>query len=186
MLAILPVELGRVALGTAGAALAAGVARHAILRRSRASFPVVFLLAAAAAAMLVLAVSPDLFAAFLPDSRMGRIRLAVAGLSVFILVVTFESIRWTQLKERYALLWVVPCLAMLLMTAWPAVMDWLKATFGMEYASSMLAVVFVTMMASVFVLSKNLSRSEKNIAQIAQRCAMLESRIRDLEKKNGK
>ena len=102
MLAILPVELGRVALGAAGAALAAGVARHAILRRSRASFPVVFLLAAAAAAMLVLAVSPDLFAAFLPDSRMGRIRLAVAGLSVFILVVTFESIRWTQLKERYA------------------------------------------------------------------------------------
>ena len=117
---------------------------------------------------------------------MGRIRLAVAGLSVFILVVTFESIRRTQLKERYALLWVVPCLAMLLMTAWPAVMDWLKATFGMEYASSMLAVVFVTMMASVFVLSKNLSRSERHIAQIAQRCAMLESRIRELEEKDGK
>ena len=182
MLAILPVEITRAALGVAGAALAAGVIRHALVKRSRASFPALLLLLAVAAALLLLAVSPDLFTAFLPDSRMGRIRLAVAGLSVFILVVTFESIRWTQLKERYALLWVFPCLAMLLMTAWPAAMDWLKATFGMEYASSMLAVVFVTMMASVFVLSKNLSRSERNIAQIAQRCAMLESRIRDLER----
>ena len=71
-LAILPVELGRAALGLAGAALVAGVVRHALLRRSRASFPAVLLLGAAAAAMLVVAVSPDLFAAFLPDSRMGR------------------------------------------------------------------------------------------------------------------
>lgn len=185
MLGILPLEVSRVGLGVVGSILAVVVVRHAVVKRSRASFPVVFLFAAAAAAMLLLAVSPALFDAFLPDSRMGRIRLAVAGLSVFILVVTFESIRRTQLKERYALLWVVPCFAMLLMTAWLGVMNWLKATFGMEYASSMLAVVFVTMTTAVFVLSKNLSRSERNIAQIAQRCAMLESRIRELEKTNG-
>ncbi|MGI5868033.1 MAG: DUF2304 domain-containing protein [Kiritimatiellia bacterium] len=186
MLAILLVETTRIALGLVGAALAAGAIRLAAVKRSRASFPVLLLLFAAAAVLLLLAISPRCFEAFLPDSRMGRIRLAVAGLSVFILAVTFESIRWTHLKERYALLWVVPCFAMLFMTAFPSSMDWLKATFGMEYASSMLAVVFITMMTAVFVLSKNLSRSERNQAQIAQRCAMLESRIRDLEGKSEK
>ena len=67
MLAILPVEITRAALGVAGAALAAGVIRHALVKRSRASFPALLLLLAVAAALLLLAVSPDLFAAFLPD-----------------------------------------------------------------------------------------------------------------------
>ena len=48
MLGILPVEITRAALGVAGAALAAGVIRHALVKRSRASFPALLLLLAVA------------------------------------------------------------------------------------------------------------------------------------------
>ena len=44
-----------------------------------------------------------------------RIRAAAVVGSVLLLVATFESIRRTQLKEGYALLWVIPSLAILLL-----------------------------------------------------------------------
>lgn len=185
MLAATTSDFLRVVLGVIGTAVALGVVRYISVKRSRASFPCVFILAAVSAVLLFLAFSPGLFNGLMPDSRLGRIRMAVAALSVLIMVVTFESIRQTQLKERYALLWVMPCLMVLFLTAYPAVMNWLKSSFGMEYASSILAVVFITVMASVFVLSKSISKNEKNIAQIAQKCAMLEARVRDLEGKKG-
>lgn len=179
------VDFSRAALGVIGIAGALGLFRYISLRRSRSSFTWVSIVAVASAVLLVLAFFPALVNELMPDSRIGRIRMAVAALSVFIMVVTFESIRQTQLKERYALLWVLPCLMVLFLTARPAVMNWLKVSLGMEYASSMLAVVFITVMASVFVLSKSISKNEKNISQIAQKCAMLEARIHDLEGKKG-
>lgn len=185
MLAATTFDLSRAVLGVIGIGGAVGVVGYVLLKRWRASFPLVFIVAVASAVLLVLAFSPTLVQGLMPESRLGRIRMATAALSVLIMIVTFESIRQTQLKERYALLWVIPCLMVLLLTIFPGVMNWLKNSFGMEYASSMLAVVFITVMTSVFVLSKSISKNEKNIAQIAQKCAMLEARIRELEGKKG-
>lgn len=176
------VAAARVALGVAGLVALAASVWYAVARRSRSSFPLLFILASGAALMLTFSLFPSFFEAFMPDSRMGRIRLAVAMISLFIMVITFESIRWTQMKERYALLWLLPCLAILFLTAFPGVLDWLRTAFGMEYASTMAAVVFLAMMTAVFVISRYLSRNENNISRIAQRCAMLEERIRELEK----
>lgn len=171
----------RAIAGISGAALLAATARYVAKKRLGASFPLLFLVAAASLGLLCLALFPEWVALFMPDTRMGRIRLAVAALTVFILIVTFESIRRTQLKERYALLWVLPCILVLAMTAWPGVLNLVRETFGMEYASTMAAAVFLSVMAAVFFLSKNISKNERDISRIAQRCAMLEARIRELE-----
>lgn len=176
----------RIAIGLAGTVALVTSMWYVLARRSRSSFPLLFVLATVAALMLTFSLFPALFDSFMPDSRMGRIRFAVAMMSLFLIVITFESIRWTQMKERYALLWLLPCLAMLFLTAFPSVLDWLRTAFGMEYASTMAAVVFLAMMTAVFVMSRYLSRNENNISRIAQRCAMLEDRIRELEKIAGK
>lgn len=112
----------------------------------------------------------------------GRIRLALFILCGFVLFITFESIRRTKLKERYALLWVVPCLVLIGLTAFPKVLDWMQKTFGMTYASCMSAVVFVSLLVAVFVLSGAISANERALSRIAQRCASLEARIRELER----
>ena len=182
MLALLTFLLPRLALAVAGTALFVAMVRYALFKQASSSFPLVILMALLSMVLVILSLAPALVDSLLPVSRIGRIRLAVAVMSVFIILVTFESIRKTQLKERYALLWVIPCMVMLLLTMQSDIMEWLRSSFGMEYSSSMLAVVFITMMTSVFVLSKNLSKSEKNIAQISQRCAILEARINELEK----
>ena len=117
----------------------------------------------------------------LVHTPMGRIRLALFGLCALVLFVTFESIRRTKLKERYALLWMLPCLLLIGLTAFPRVLDWVQATFGMTYASCMSAVVFLSLLVAVFVLSGAISSNERALARIAQRCATLEARVRELE-----
>lgn len=120
---------------------------------------------------------PTVFA----SSQFVHIRIALALFSLLILVVTFESIRRTELKERYALLWIFPCLLLLLLTVFPQILDWAKDVFGMTYASSMTVVVFVSLLTAVFHLSLAISKSERKLAKIAQRCASLEARIKELE-----
>lgn len=119
--------------------------------------------------------------AVLAFSQIGHIRIALALFSLLLLVVTFESIRRTELKERYALLWIFPCLLLILLTVFPRILDWAKDVFGMTYASSMIVVVFISLLIAVFHLSLAISKNERNLAKIAQRCASLEARIKELE-----
>ncbi len=178
----LKMDAFQVVCGVTGLACVLVTCLYLRLKRLRASFPLLFVFFSLALLLLMLAVFPSAVDRLLPDVRLGRIRAAVVVLTVFIMVITFEAIRRTQIKERYALLWVVPCVGVLLLTAQPVVLDGLRETFGMEYASTMVAVVFVSVMAAVFVLAKSTSVSERNIARLAQRCAMLEARLRNLEK----
>lgn len=113
--------------------------------------------------------------------HIANIRLAIALFGLFVIVLTFESIRRTALKERYALLWIVPCILLLLLTAFPDVLDWMHAVFGLTYGSSIGCVTFASLMAAVFYLSRAISKNERNVSKLAQRCAQLEARIRELE-----
>ena len=114
-------------------------------------------------------------------SQMTRIRAAASAGSLLLLGATFESIRRTQLKERYALLWVLPSLVILLLAFFPRALDAVRLFFGMEYGSIMAGIAFLALMFAVFVISRTLSRNENNITRIAQRAALLEERVRELE-----
>ena len=117
----------------------------------------------------------------LVHTPMGRIRFALGRLCLLIVFVTFESIRRTKLKERYALLWFLPCALLAGLVAFPGVLNWMWSAFGLTYASSVSAVVFLSLMVAAFVLSTAISTNERNLARIAQRCAMLEARLNEME-----
>lgn len=126
---------------------------------------------------------PGVLAYLTPDERLSRIRFIVALLSIYMVLLTFESIRLTQLKEKYALLWLVPCAVLIALTCCPSLMIEIRNRFGMEFSSQMVGVMFVAMLFAVYVISMTLSRNEAKIAAIAQRCAILEQRVEQLEKK---
>ena len=114
-------------------------------------------------------------------SAIVRIRAAAVVGSVVLLGATFESIRRTQLKEGYALLWIMPSFLILLLACFPVILEKVYGYFGMTYASTMAAVAFVALMVAVFVICRTLSKNERNIARIAQRLALLEERLREAE-----
>ena len=116
-------------------------------------------------------------------SAIVRIRAAAVVGSVVLLGATFESIRRTQLKEGYALLWIIPSFLILLLACFPVVLEKVYRYFGMTYASTMAAVAFAALMVAVFVICRTLSKNERNIARIAQRLALLEERLREAEGK---
>lgn len=115
-------------------------------------------------------------------SQIAHIRIGLALFSFIILLITFQSIRKTDLKERYALLWILPCFLLIVLTLFPEVLDWMKNVFGMTYASSVSVVIFISLLVAVFQLSRAISKNERSISKIAQRCASLEARIKELEK----
>ena len=115
-------------------------------------------------------------------TQMGRIRAARCGGALSLLFATFESIRRTHLKGRYALLWVIPSFLVLALAFFPGVLDAVRRYFGMEYGSTMAGIAFFSLLAAVFAISRTISRDENNIAAVSQAVARLEARVRDLEK----
>jgi len=109
---------------------------------------------------------------------------SIVVLVIFVFACTFHYIENTALKEKYALMWIIPCIILFGMAVFPRGLDILKQTFGMEYSSSMIAVVFAAMIFALFVISIGISSNEKKISDISRKCAILEARLKELEKKD--
>ena len=178
-------QVARIVAGVAGmCALAWGVC-YAANKKLAASFVTLSALFAAGITLLGCAVSKNFVGAIFHPSHLGRIRMGVGVVTVFALIATFEAIRHTKLKEKYALLWIFPLLIVLVMTVFTAPMRFMRDNLGMEYSSTMTAVVFLSLMSAVFVLAKNLSKAERDIATLAQEHALLAEKVAELAKREA-
>ncbi len=114
---------------------------------------------------------------------MTRIRMIMGAVSIVVMLITFESIRRTRLQEHYALLWMTTGLVILLGCFFPDTVMLFRAVTGMEYGAAMAAVAFVFLSMVSFHFSISLSSLRSKQSQVAQRVAILEERIRELESK---
>ena len=112
----------------------------------------------------------------------GRLTL-VAGLAVVVIVgVVIELIRQRKLHERYALLWILTGVVMLVLAVWRGALYALAHATGVAYPPSALYMV-----AGLFVLvvllhySTVLSTLADQNTVLAQRLALLEQRVNDTE-----
>jgi hypothetical protein len=109
-----------------------------------------------------------------------RISLIAAGAAIVLLVVIFELIRSRRLQERYALLWLLTGIVLLVLALWRGALGTFADAVGIHYPPSALFVI-----ASGFILVVLLhystvisDLSEKNTT-LAQRLALLEKRLED-------
>jgi hypothetical protein len=116
----------------------------------------------------------------------ARIRVIMGGISLLVLLTTLESIRRTKLQERYALLWVVTGLAIFLCAIFPRAVNLFRAVTGMQYVTAVVAVAFTFLVLVAFNFSIAMSAMECDRDKIAQKVAILEARLRELERKIGK
>jgi hypothetical protein len=110
-----------------------------------------------------------------------RISIAASIASLLLLLVVLELIRGRRLKERYALLWLVTGVVLLVLSAWRGglntIADWLGVSTyppAILFAVATLFVIIVLLHYST-VLSK---LADENTL-LAQRLALLEA---DVEK----
>ena len=108
-----------------------------------------------------------------------RVSVFAAIASILLLVVIFELIRSRRLQERYALLWLVTGLVLLVLAVWRNGLNLLSKTVGIAYPPSALFLI-----VGLFVLVVLLHYSTV-ISELAERNLMLAQRIALLEQKLG-
>ncbi|WFB35655.1 DUF2304 domain-containing protein [Kiritimatiellota bacterium B12222] len=140
-----------------------------------------FVLGLLGISLMVLAVDTGLLDVILTSSFLSRIRFLLAVLSISVLAITFETIRISRLRERYALLWLGTGAMVLLTALFPQSIEFFTHVLGVQYVTAVVGVVFTFLLLVSFHFSIALSSLEEDRAKIAQRCALLEMRLAKVE-----
>ncbi|MCS6771166.1 MAG: DUF2304 domain-containing protein [Kiritimatiellae bacterium] len=142
------------------------------------------ILLASAALFAALSADLNLFLRLNQVSFLTRIRLLMGILSFVVLLVTFEAVRRSHVQERYAILWMFTGLMLMLCAVFVRVLDFFCALLGMQYVTFVVTVIFTFLLMVAFHFSVSLSRLMEDRSRIAQRCAQLEARLDQLEKRS--
>ena len=109
-----------------------------------------------------------------------RVSIAASVAAILLLFVIFELIRSRRLQERYALLWLLTGVVILVLASWRDGLGELSSAVGVAYPPSTL---FLATGFFVLVLllhySTVISRLSDQNRILAQRLALLEGRLQE-------
>jgi hypothetical protein len=108
-----------------------------------------------------------------------KISIAATVASIILLLVVLELIRSRRLRERYALLWLLTGVVLLVLSAWRGGLNTIAAWVGVEtYPPAILfAVASLFILAVLLHYSTVISKLSDQNSILAQRFALLESRL---------
>ena len=113
---------------------------------------------------------------------MTPIRASIAGAiaSLILILVVVELVRGRRLKERYALMWLVTGIALLILSAWRGGLDTIAGWFGVETYPPAILFAVATLFIIVVLLhySTVLSQLDDQSTVLAQRLSLLEEEVR--------
>jgi hypothetical protein len=113
-----------------------------------------------------------------------KVSIAATIVSLLLLLVVFELIRSRRLRERYALLWLLTGIVLVILSAWRGGLNTIAAWLGVRgyppavlFAVGLLFVILVLLHYST-VISR---LSDQNVV-LAQRLALLETKLSERER----
>ncbi len=108
-----------------------------------------------------------------------RISIAASIASLLLLLIVLELIRGRRLKERYALLWLLTGLVLLVLSAWRGGLNTIAGWLGVSTYPPAILFAVATLFVIVVLLyySTVLSRLADQNTLLAQRVALLEERL---------
>jgi hypothetical protein len=121
---------------------------------------------------------------------MLHMQLLIGVVSIVFFLVTFEFIRKRYLREEYAILWLLTSSAIAVLSLWPGLVEILSRVTGFYYLTAVVVIVFVFLVYILMHYSIVISSIKEVNKELAQRYALLELKVRQLEQggagKNGK
>ena len=106
--------------------------------------------------------------------------LGIAFALVVLAVILILLLR-RQLREKYAVLWLVIGLATLLLAVFPGLLFWLAEILGVQVASNLLFALSLALLIGVTLhLSWELSTSEEEVRRVAEEVAILRAEMDNL------
>jgi hypothetical protein len=105
-------------------------------------------------------------------------RIEIIAAAVVICGLIFELIRRKHLMERYALLWLLAGITVLVLALWKGLLYTLAHAAGITYLpSALFAVAFLFVVVMLVHFSMTISRLSDQNTILAQRLALLQQRL---------
>lgn len=99
-----------------------------------------------------------------------------------LLIVVLELVRRRRLQERYALLWLVSAVVLLVLAAWRGALSAVASVIGIASPpNALFFLAFATILIVLLHFSIVISRLSDQTKVLAQRVAMLDQRVRRQE-----
>lgn len=109
-------------------------------------------------------------------------RIEVIGLALIICLLIFELLRRKRLLERYAIVWFVAGVSVLILAVWKGLLTTLSHTVGIYYPpSALFAVTFLFVLVMLVNFSTTVSRLSDQNNVLAQRLALVQRRLEEQE-----
>jgi hypothetical protein len=105
--------------------------------------------------------------------------MLTGGVGAFLL--TLYWVRSRDLREKYAVIWMLVAFVLLLCGLFPDALMWFANTAHLSYPSAVLFVALAVMYVFSFTVSVSLTRQYRKNVRLTQELALLELRLRRLE-----
>jgi hypothetical protein len=111
-----------------------------------------------------------------------RLQLVALIASVLLFLGVLEMVRRRRLMERYALLWMLATVVLIVLAVWRNGLAHVSRAFGIIYApNALFFVAFGFVLLLLLHFSSAVSRLSDQTKVLAQRLALLEERVRHAE-----
>ena len=110
--------------------------------------------------------------------------ILASAASIILLLAVLELVRRRRLREKYALLWILTAIVLLILSLWRGLVDSIAIELGIAYGPLItIAVGALFVLVVLLHYSTVISALTDRSAVLAQQVAMLEERLRRLEDK---
>lgn len=110
-----------------------------------------------------------------------RYLLGIAG-ALLILIVAIELLRRGKLRERHTLWWLIAGTLSLVVALFPAILEGAARLLGIDVPVNLVFFVSIVVLFLVCIQqATELTRSEEHTRTLAERVALLEDRLRQIE-----
>ena len=108
--------------------------------------------------------------------------ILASAASIILLIAVLELVRRRRLREKYALLWILTAIVLLVLSLWRGLVDSIAIALGISYGPLItIAVGALFVLVVLLHYSTVISALTDRSAVLAQQVAMLEERLRRLE-----
>ncbi|KQZ82070.1 hypothetical protein ASD56_14365 [Microbacterium sp. Root166] len=112
--------------------------------------------------------------------------LAGIGLAVLVLVIIVSLLLRRQLREKYATLWIIIGLVILVLALFPGLLLGLSQLLGVEVPANLIFALAIVLLVGVALhLSWELSQAEDEVRRVAEDVAILRADVEELRKSVG-
>jgi len=111
-------------------------------------------------------------------------RVVVIAIAVIVLLVVVELVRRRRMLERYALLWLAAAVGLFVLGVWKGLLTSLSGDVGIKSApNALFSLGFVFVIVVLLSMTLVISRLSEQNKQLAQRVALLDDRLSQLEER---